>query len=246
MNKSEKYPFQYYTFPNNFCILSLIKNADLEITGNEVFIKRSEKDQQISSLTNYYTSQMKVNYLDSAEEFTIYFKPNGINHFIDNMMDFYNSRSMESFEPFYDFKPIFFKIFDFNEREIQIDFFEEMMLALFKEKKEELIENLINDIDSELSIEEIARKNKISRQYLNQYFKLKIGKSPSDFRKISRFRKSLHSLEQKEKSLTEVSYENLFFDQSHFNKDFKSLTKFNPKEFLSKTDLGKQNIWFII
>ncbi|MDN3606570.1 helix-turn-helix domain-containing protein [Kaistella yonginensis] len=116
----------------------------------------------------------------------------------------------------------------------------------FQSDKEDLFENILKDIETTISIEEIAFKNDISRQYLNQYFKLKLGKSPSEFRKIARFRKSLTMMKNRNTALTEVSYENLFFDQSHFNRDFKELTHFSPKEFSQNTDLEKNNVWFII
>ncbi|PZU84068.1 MAG: hypothetical protein DI529_11750 [Chryseobacterium sp.] len=246
MNKNQTYPFQYFTFPNNFCILSLMNNATLEIQNNEFFIKKSKNRIQISSLTYHYKKQLRINYLGPIEEFTIYFKPNAINNFVENMIDFYHPKSVESFEPFDDFKKLFFNIFKIKDKTLQIDYIETLLLSIFKEKKDSLIENLLIDIEGELSIEKIASKNGISRQYLNQYFKLKIGKSPSEYRKISRFRKSLNLFSQQKKSFTEISYDNLFFDQSHFNRDFKAITNLTPKEFLANTNLDQENIWFII
>lgn len=246
MNKNQVYPFQYFTFPNNFCILSLIKNAILEIGDNEVVIKKSESANQISSLTYRYKTQLKINYKEPVEELTIYFKPNAINHFVEGMINFYIPESMKSFEPYDDFKEQFFEIFEITERPLQVNFLENLLLSKFNEKKDVLIENLLMDIESDLSIEKIAEKNGISRQYLNQYFKIKTGKSPSEFRKISRFRKLLENYKTTEKSLTEISYDHLFFDQSHFIKDFKTITKLSPKEFLTRTDLHQDNIWLII
>lgn len=246
MNEDVTYPLQYLTFPNNFCILSLINNATLDIQENEVFINASDNKNQICSLSYHYKTQLRINYLEYIEEFTIYFKPNAINHFVENMVDFYNPKSVKSFEPFDEFKKSFFQIFEIKDRTSQIEYIETLLLSIFKEKKDTLIENLLIDIESDLSISEIAFKNGISRQYFNQYFKLKIGKSPSEYRKISRFRKSLNLFNQQKKSFTEISYDNLFFDQSHFNRDFKALTNLTPKEFLANTNLNKENIWFII
>ena len=246
MNKNQVYPFQYFTFPNNFCILSLIKNAILEIGDNEVVIKKSESANQISSLTYRYKTQLKINYKEPVAELTIYFKPNSINHFVEGMINFYIPESMKSFEPYDDFKEQFFEIFEITERPLQVNFLENLLLSKFNEKKDVLIENLLMDMESDLSIEKIAEKNGISRQYLNQYFKMKTGKSPSEFRKISRFRKLLENYKTTEKSLTEISYDHLFFDQSHFIKDFKTITKLSPTDFLTRTDLHQDNIWLII
>ncbi len=246
MQTDKKYPFQYYTFPNNYCILSLLNNVELNITDRLVEIKKSPHKNQISSLTFQYREPLNVVYLEPVEELTIYFKPNGINFFFKNMEDFYNKKSMLNFNPFPDFKNLFFKVFEIFDQDIKIEYIEDQLLHLFQSDKEDLFENILKDIETTISIEEIAFKNDISRQYLNQYFKLKLGKSPSEFRKIARFRKSLTMMKNRNTALTEVSYENLFFDQSHFNRDFKELTHFSPKEFSQNTDLEKNNVWFII
>lgn len=246
MRKDKKYPFQYYTFPNNYCILSLLNNVELTITDRLVEIKKSQTKNQISSLTFQYREPLDVVYLEPVDELTIYFKPNGINFFIRNMEDFYNKKSMLSFNPVPDFKRLFFEVFEIFDRDTQIEYIEHQLLSLFKSDKDDLIENILIDLETDLNIEEIALKNDISRQYLNQYFKLKLGKSPSEFRKIARFRKSLPMMRNRNTALTEVSYENLFFDQSHFNRDFKGLTNFSPKEFFQNTDLEKNNVWFIL
>ena len=75
-------------------------------------------------------------------------------------------------------------------------------------------------------------------------------KSPSDFKKIHRFREALKSKKDKKNSptLTALSYDMLFYDQSHLIKDFKSLTGLPPKNFfknLTSHDDGKINWLFL-
>jgi AraC-like DNA-binding protein len=48
------------------------------------------------------------------------------------------------------------------------------------------------------------------------------------------------------KNLTELSYENLFYDQSHFIRDFKELTKITPSVFFEKVNTEQNNIWMLI
>ena len=72
-----------------------------------------------------------------------------------------------------------------------------------------------------------------------------MGKSPSEYRKIYRFRKSIIDKEQV-KSLTELSHENLFYDQSHFIKDFRKLTHKNPKSFFKKVNTETEVLWFFV
>jgi transcriptional regulator GlxA family with amidase domain len=98
----------------------------------------------------------------------------------------------------------------------------------------------INDMllpnDKEMTIAEIAQKNRISQKTLIKHFEQHIGKTPSDFRKIVRFRNALKqkAQENKEANLTDITYISHYFDQSHMIKDFKVLTGYTPKEFFKK------------
>ncbi|MEN5130670.1 helix-turn-helix domain-containing protein [Elizabethkingia anophelis] len=97
-------------------------------------------------------------------------------------------------------------------------------------------------MNSTLSIEEIAEKNQISRQYFNKMFRKYVGKSPSEFRKINKFRNSI-TQKNKNQNLIELSLDADFYDQSHFIRNFKELAKVNPGSFFNNVDTSKENIW---
>lgn len=83
-----------------------------------------------------------------------------------------------------------------------------------------------------------------------RHFTKHIGCSPIDYRRIIRFRNAIEAkLNAKElKSITDITFENNYFDQSHFIKEFKRLTTHNPKEFfknLSQLD-GEKIVWEIL
>ena len=61
------------------------------------------------------------------------------------------------------------------------------------------------------------------------------------------FRNALNFSQQKDGllSLTDVALYNLYYDQAHFIKQFKSITKLSPKTLLSKiTKLGNQEVYW--
>lgn len=63
-------------------------------------------------------------------------------------------------------------------------------------------------------------------------FSSAIGISPKQLSKIIRIQATLKTLLTKEiTSLTDLAYENEYFDQAHFIKDFKEFTGLTPKEF---------------
>ncbi|MBO9583609.1 MAG: hypothetical protein J7574_05565 [Flavobacterium sp.] len=79
---------------------------------------------------------------------------------------------------------------------------------------------------------------------MNKLFTKHIGKSPSEYRKIHRFRNSI--LKQKEsKNFSELSQYD-FYDQSHFIRNFKELINRNPQIFFKNIDTEKENIWLFV
>lgn len=86
--------------------------------------------------------------------------------------------------------------------------------------------------NGQLSIDELSKKNNISRRQLERKFSSAIGLSPKQLSKTIRLQATLKMLLSKQfTSLTALAYENEYYDQAHFIKDFKELTGFTPKEF---------------
>ncbi|WP_421801473.1 helix-turn-helix domain-containing protein [Flagellimonas sp.] len=83
---------------------------------------------------------------------------------------------------------------------------------------------------------ELASSYNISQKTLITHFKRHLCKTPTEFKKILRFRKALTKMQSANKKtrLTELSYMIDFFDQSHMVGDFKSLTGISPKAFFKK------------
>jgi AraC-like DNA-binding protein len=74
--------------------------------------------------------------------------------------------------------------------------------------------------------------------------------SPSDYKRIARFRNSLNAkIYSKDiKSLTSICHENNYFDQSYFIKEFKKLANQNPKKFFKAVKVLDQDkvIWELL
>lgn len=242
--KSEQ--IKYHTFPNNFCILSINQKAKVELKENSYFVSSAKTDEILADIVIRYTEPIEVVYKNAVDEITIYFKPLGINHFMDSPTVFKQS-SIVNFIPFADFEEQMRLIFNQSDREIQVELLEKYWLSKFEMKNLMLMEQILADVESDLKIEDIALKYKISRKHINTLFLKHIGKPPSEYHKIYRFRKALLEY-KKNKNLTKLSHSSLFYDQSHFIKDFKALTKVNPGKFFKTVDVDtkKENIWLFL
>lgn len=187
-----------------------------------------------------------MEYENAVDEITFYFKPLGLNNFISEYDIISDHETIMDFTLFSDFNASMLIIYQIKNREKQIEALEEYWLSKLLPKDLTLIENILYEIEtSDLKINEIAQKFKYSRQYINKLFLKHIGKSPTEYRKIHRFRNAIKQ-EKEVKKLKELTYDNLFYDQSHFNKDFKELTKSSPSSFFKNVDTQKENVWLFV
>jgi AraC-like DNA-binding protein len=232
---------RYLTFPYNYFIVSGCQNARVIQKGNSIEIYHSDTQNIIIDLVTRCSTSTEIYYDQPVNEITFYFKPLGIYHFYDQQ----NSSLLEDEILFSDLNQIMTSVLNESDRKIQIEKLESYWLSKFKGKDLRQIEKIVSDLESDLKIEEIARKNNITRQYVNKISTRYLGKSASEYRKIFRFRNAI--IKNKEmKNFTELSYENLFYDQSHFIKDFKDLTKTRPSSFFSQVNTDDCNLWLFI
>jgi AraC-like DNA-binding protein len=89
---------------------------------------------------------------------------------------------------------------------------------------------LIYQSKGAIRVKELNEKLFISQSPFEKRFRKIVGTTPKKFTSIIRFNSVLDNLNET-KSLTEICYENNFFDQAHFIKDFKHFTGQTPEHF---------------
>ncbi|WP_343067656.1 AraC family transcriptional regulator [Winogradskyella flava] len=115
-------------------------------------------------------------------------------------------------------------------------------LAKNKTPKLELV-----DILSQLQTKPISDHNTIvatyskTQKHLINQFKTYFGLTPKVFHRIFRFNKILQQIQNKQNLVwSQLAYEFGYSDQSHFIKEFKEFSGFNPQEFI-KSDFHKDD-----
>ena len=116
----------------------------------------------------------------------------------------------------------------------RIEIVEQFLLAQLKDiQTDKLIAEavtLIYQSKGAIRIKELNKKLSISQSPFEKRFRKIVGTTPKKFTSIVRFNAVLDNLSE-EKSLIEICYENNFFDQAHFIKDFKQFTGDTPEKF---------------
>lgn len=227
---------KYLTFPNNYSIISVFEKIKVAYSENNALLSEDENSPFSSDLICRYKKPIQLQYNGFINEITFYFKPLGLNAFLNKPLSNYTSNFFSNFFPFDDYETEMKKILNENDFDERQDLIENYWLSKILDFKHPFLKDVILDLsnlEKEHSIDELAKKYNISRQNLSKHFEIHLCKTPSEFKKVHRFREALKAKINKtsKNNYTSLSYEMLFYDQSHLIKDFKSLTGLTPKTF---------------
>jgi len=243
--------FSYYVFPHTYTNISFIKSASVGRDNYEITIESTK-----ATLTNFaveitgkYTRPLIVNYAGDFDEISVIFKPLGVNHFfsqpLTNIANQY-SQKLNS-KPWVNACKA---LFTYNTVEEKLAFIEQFLMANFLPKDYNLLEksiSLLENIEQDYTIEAVASIVGVSTKTLARKFQQELCCTPSEYKRISRFRHAVNTklLTSELKSLTDISYQSNFYDQSYFIKEFKKLTRLNPKKFFDTITTFEENkiIW---
>lgn len=92
----------------------------------------------------------------------------------------------------------------------------------------------INLLKGSLKIKDLSQKTNISQRQLSRQFNDRLGMSPKEFARISRFIDALSIIKkQPTESLTQVACASGYYDQAHFIHDCREFAGLSPKELMT-------------
>lgn len=127
----------------------------------------------------------------------------------------------------------------------KIDVLQQFLLKQLSLNSEDLIfEYCINKITAskgKITVKELEKKTGYSSRWLNIKFQDKLGVSPKNLSSIIRFKQYYQAfINGKEGAFFKNDFYELYYDQSHFIKDFKRFTGLPPAKFEKQiNNLGK-------
>ena len=128
-----------------------------------------------------------------------------------------------------------------NEEKVKL-IQEYLYKCLLKHKKdvEKIDESikLIRNTKGHYSIDLLCENTGLSYKQLERKFLSTIGTTPKSFSRTTRFLNLCHNLKLYENNtLSQLTAECGYYDQSHFIKDFKDFTSFTPKEYYKQSNI---------
>lgn len=248
---AEEKPVTYFTFPNIYTIVTISKQAKTSVNENTITTQYCQSNFIESNLACNFNDPVLVKYEGKINEITTYFKPLGINTFIKNDLREYTKETFPDFNPYPDYKSAMAGILSINEHSERIKALESYWVSKLWHFEDLLLEHVLAEMldtnNLNQSMTELSYKTGKSRTTINKHFGQHICKTPSQFKKIIRFRAAIQS-QLEDYNKVGLSYNLDYFDQSHMIRDFKKLTGFTPKVFFSKiADLERGQIkWIFI
>lgn len=221
----------YKILPDTSIVIGFQYRGDLSY-----FIDGKEKKLAKYGVTGIQDSYRLFKNTDTTNSILIYFTETGLYNFLDVPLNelFSQSISLEHLFNKSDLEGLEDKLSILKTDNERIYVIEQFFIIQFKDKKEDMLikyaVQLINQEKGKERISELAKKLNISQSPLEKRFRKIVGASPKKYSSIVRFRSIINDFE-KSNNLTELSYLNQYFDQSHFIKDFKKFTNQLPHEF---------------
>lgn len=234
-------PIEYKIFPSNLVVITSITEFDYNANFSEhsVTLLPSKNKHNISTnIICSYSKPIKFNSKDTYKEVNFVFKSLGFNTLIKEPL--FNLKigvgNYTPFNLFEDYHKMIAVILEATNEATIVKEIENYWLPKYIGFKNEKLKSIIQELKQNPTIEInfLSKKYNVSRQYLNKLFKLHLCKSPSEFKKVQRFRNALKNYSKSKEtnqSLTDLTYESLYYDQSHLIKDFDYFSKMSPSIF---------------
>ena len=222
---------EYKVFPSSGLVIGF------QYKGQLAAIKENTESRLTSAGITGMTDGYKI-FKNSADTGTIlvYFTEIGFTHFASHpanelfnlslsLDDIFDRQSVEDVE-----EKLTFAATDKQRIKIIEQFLVSQLKDIQTDKLIVEAVKLIYQTNGTIRIKELNQKLFISQSPFEKRFRKVVGTTAKKFASIFRFNAVLDNLNHT-KSLTEICYENNFFDQAHFIKDFKQFTGDTPENF---------------
>lgn len=225
----------YLTFPSLNSIVAIVNNAEHIVSEDHITTRFSKSKSIETSLVCRFNLPICFKYEGDVKEICIYFKPLGLNAFLEKPLASYSQGAFDPFVPFSDYENEMKEILNTDSKNVLAERLEKYWLSKLIGFSHPFLSEAISKInaDPKTTTLELANEFNVSQKTIISQFKKHLCKTPSEYKKILRFRKALMQMQasNKKTQLTELSYIVDFFDQSHMIANFKSLTGLSPKSF---------------
>src|SRR5690554_3168320 len=247
----ENYNKSFVFYPNYKHALTVYKHSEVTLTEYESIVNPSEKTIIKPLYAINKSKNIKVSIKGVFDKIGIVFNPLGINFFIDKPLNEVLTSDFNYFIYFgEEFREVVTQVFDEKNLENKVALLDKFFEKQFVTFDEPILKKSIKTIlstNGAIKVSELSEEVNINRKTLLRLFKKHTNMSVEEYRKMVMFRQALNYFHQNKETtnLTDVALFSMYYDQAHFIKHFKSITKETPTTLLSKiSHLGEEDTYW--
>jgi len=209
--------------------------------GQVSFLENNAKnDLPTSMISGLRKSGKLVNYAKSSANLMVVFNEAGANAFIKEPLNELYDSSVSLDNMYKDVSAIEDQLAEAQSNSARIRHIEQYLQSkLYPGEPDQLVLAALEKIHAAkgiIKIKELVQSLYISQDAFEKRFRRVVGVSPKQFSNIIRMKYIVSNGLTKE-TLTEVAFNAGYFDQPHFNKDFKLFTGKTPTDFIKTPPL---------
>jgi len=236
--------FAYYNYTNlkrNDSLIGIFPNATTNIT---FMLNGSLKDRNNIPIKEEVfavcTTPIKLKQCENIEMIIIQLHTYGLNFFsnIPSNKLINNSLSLVDIFSLQEIGNIKDLLYFASTTQAKISILEDFLLQkidLKKMSKQIYYAHYLINQNSAISMDKLSELLCVTPRGLRKMFQRYYGMSPKFYVKIKRFNKSINQITlNTNNSLTNIALNCGYYDQAHFNKDFKIFTSISPGNFIKK------------
>jgi len=204
-------------------------------------------DQTVTQLPSSVISGLRksarlVNYAKGSSALIVLFKETGAKAFFKHPLHeiFEQSIALDNLIQRQELVDIEERLGESVSNNQRIGIIEEFLIRLlYSEENDKLISAAVQKIESSkgnIKMKDLANSFYLSHDAFEKRFRKTVGTTPKQFSSIIRMKAVIQSV-RRNQTFTGVAYDAGFFDQAHFNKEFKIFTGQPPTEFFKSPPL---------
>lgn len=246
-----EYEEKYTYYPNYRHALTIYRNSAIVLTPESSIVTPSATAQLHIIYAINLEKSVTVQLRGKFDKIGVVFHPLGINHFINAPLQAILQDQISVFDAFgTEFEEQLQKVYQ-EETIVQktalLDaFFERQFVAFEVPGLQKAVQEIIHT-NGTIKVAALAESLGINRKTLLRQFQKHLCCTIEAYKKSVRFRNTLNYAQQNREhlNLTDVALYNLYYDQSHFNHEFRSITQITPATLLSKiSTLGSEELYW--
>ncbi|WP_299762525.1 helix-turn-helix domain-containing protein [uncultured Pontibacter sp.] len=242
---------RYQCFPHLNHTLSLFEQAEFNFDEAGSHVSYNSSAKPLHLLTAIRSAPLWVHHTGPLRKIGVVFKPLGLCAFTKKTLNALVPNFVAAADPFdRPLEELSIEAFSITAPAELIHCLDCFFLKVLEPVPQPLLESVflaVTELESPKPLQLIAEEHGISRRHLLRLFQQHLACSPEVYRQVARFRQVLHMATKPEQklTLTQLAYASHHADQSHWNKQCRKWTGYNPKKLLHVgRSLGQQGTFW--